>query len=68
MSNESTTSKETAIMNQTFEMNGKAYATDRETLDVLRSIVPAAKAAGDMSAVMAVMDMGIATGRIIEIK
>ncbi len=55
-------------MNQTFEMNGKAYATDRETLDVLRSIVPAAKAAGDMSAVMAVMDMGIATGRIIEIK
>jgi hypothetical protein len=51
-------------MNQTFEMNGKAYATDLATLDVLRSIVPAAKATGDMSAVMAVMDLGLATGRI----
>ena len=34
-----------------FEMNGKAYRTDPETLNVLRSIVPSAKATGDHSAV-----------------
>ena len=51
----------------TFEMNGKAYRTDLETLDVLRSIVPAAKAANDFSAVAEVMDLGLAVGRITEL-
>jgi hypothetical protein len=48
----------------TFEMNGKAYETDAETLNVLRSIVPPAKAASDFSAVMFAMDLGEAAGRI----
>lgn len=48
----------------TFEMNGNAYETDEETLNVLRSIVPPAKASNDFSAVMAVMVLGEATGRI----
>jgi hypothetical protein len=50
----------------TFEMNGKAYRTDAATLDVLRGIVPAAKAANDFSAVAIIMDLGLATGRIVE--
>jgi hypothetical protein len=45
--------------------NGKAYRTDAETLSVLRSIVPAAKQANDMSAVIAVMTLGEAAGRIV---
>lgn len=52
----------------TFEMNGKGYETDAETLEVLRSIVPTAKAAGDMSAVIAVMSLGEAAGRIREMQ
>jgi hypothetical protein len=51
-------------MTVTFEMNGNAYETDAATLEVLRSIVPAAKAADDFSAVMVVMDLGEASGRI----
>lgn len=51
----------------TFEMNGKGYSTDAETLEVLRSIVPAAKQAGDMSAVIAVMTLGEMAGRIVQI-
>jgi len=50
----------------TFEMNGKGYETDRETLNVLRSIVPAAKQTGDTSAVEAVMGLGLMVGRIRE--
>ncbi|MFH1664895.1 MAG: hypothetical protein ABIA77_01990 [Candidatus Omnitrophota bacterium] len=52
---------------KTFEMNGKAYQTDEETLDLLRDIVPQAKRVGDFSAVIAVMDLGEHTGRIREI-
>ena len=52
---------------QTFEMDGKAYRTDAETLALLREIVPAAKATGDASAVAAVMVAGLATGRIVEL-
>jgi len=51
-------------MKVTFEINGNAYQTDAQTLDVLRSIVPAAKAANDFSAVIAVMALGQAGGRI----
>lgn len=50
----------------TFEMNGRAYGTDAATLAVLQSIVPAAKASGDMTAVKAVMDLGLAVGRITD--
>jgi hypothetical protein len=50
-----------------FEMNGMAYETDAETLAVLRSIVPSAKATGDMSAVSVVMVLGVEVGRIREI-
>lgn len=53
-------------MTKRFEMNGKAYQTDNETLNVLRSIVPAAKARSDSSAVETVMTLGLMSGRIIE--
>ena len=49
-----------------FEMNGKIYSTDEETLKLLREIVPSAKKSGDMSAVTAVMSIGLMTGRIAE--
>ena len=51
----------------TFEMNGKTYSTDQATLELLREIVPAAKATGDSSAVIAVMELGAKYGRIIEL-
>lgn len=50
---------------KTFEIDGKTYATDAQTLDVLRSIVPDAKATGDASAVAAVMHLGLHTGCIV---
>ena len=49
-----------------FEMNGKTYRTDAETLSVLRTVVPRAKESGDSSALCAVMMFGQATGRIVE--
>lgn len=52
------------MQTKTFEMNGKGYRTDSETLEVLRSIVPDARAANDTSAVQALMDLGLAAGRI----
>ena len=52
---------------KTFEMNGKAYQTDKETLELLREIIPKAKQAKDFSAVIAVMDLGEQAGRIKEI-
>ncbi len=48
----------------TFELNGKGYRTDTETLEVLRLIIPRAKASGDSSAVIAVMELGQLRGRI----
>jgi len=51
----------------TFELNGKTYETDKETLEVLRSIVPSARQGGDASAVAVVMELGLETGRIKEI-
>jgi len=53
-------------MKTRFEINGKSYRTDVETLEVLRSLVPAAKAAGDGSAVQAVIFAGLKAGRIVE--
>jgi hypothetical protein len=54
-------------MTKTFEMNGKAYRTDAQTLSVLRGIIPAAKRSGDYSAVTAVMALGLKTGCIVEV-
>lgn len=56
------------MLNQTFELNGTAYRTDLETLEVLRGIVPSAKETQDSSAVMAVIFLGLKTGRIKEVK
>lgn len=53
-------------MTKTFELNGKTYRTDDETLSALRSVVPAAKRANDGSAVQAIIFLGLATGRVIE--
>jgi hypothetical protein len=53
---------------KTFEMNGTAYETDDETLDILRDIVPPAKQADDFSAVIAIMELGEHTGRIKQIE
>jgi len=50
----------------TFTLNDKAYETDAETLAVLRSIVPSARATGDSSAVIAVIELGLKSGRIRE--
>ena len=54
-------------LNQTFEMNGKAFQTDTETLNLLRQIIPCAKIKNDASAVQAVMNIGLQYGRIREI-
>ena len=54
-------------MNAKFELNGKTYTTDEATIIVLRSIMDAAKVSGDSSAVMAVMFLGMKTGRIVEV-
>ena len=55
-------------MNATFEINGKKYATDLETLKLMRVVVDSADKSGDNSAVIAVMIMGELNGRIKEIK
>lgn len=52
---------------KTFTMNGKAYETDSQTLDMLRTIVPAAKSTGDASAVAFAMTLGEMCGRIREV-
>jgi len=51
-----------------FEMNEKLYETDKETFDVLDSIIPSAKEKNDFSAVGAVMTLGLEQGRIREIR
>ena len=54
---------------KTFEMDGKSYETDAETLSVLNGIVKSYRKGGsqDNSAVAAMMALGMATGRIVEI-
>ena len=47
-----------------FTMTGKAYSTDLETLETLRSIVPSAKRTGDNTGVAAMMFLGLKVGRI----
>jgi len=67
---ENTTTRNTKAKESTmttFELNGKSYSTDSETLSVLRSIMPTARETGDSSAVIAVMAIGEKTGRITEL-
>lgn len=47
-----------------FELNGATYETDQQTLKVLHSIIPSAKTSNDSTAVIAVMELGLAIGRI----
>ncbi|MEI3803133.1 hypothetical protein V6R85_01305 [Agrobacterium sp. CCNWLW32] len=54
-------------MAYTFEMNGKSYQTDKDTLEVIRSVMAPAKASNDFSAVIAVMTIGEKYGRIREL-
>ena len=54
-------------LTQSFEMNNRRYMTDAQTLKVLRVIVPRAKKSGDVSAVTAVMTLGLKFGRIKEV-
>ena len=56
----------TYILDQTFELDGKAYRTDLETLELLRSIIPNAKAKRDGSAVYAILIFGERAGRIVK--
>lgn len=50
-----------------FTLNGVTYATDPETLDVLRGLMPVAKSTGDSTAVMAVIELGRKTNRVTPI-
>ena len=54
-------------MNARFQLDGAHYGTDADTLSVLRSAVDSYRAGGsvDVSAVAAMMHIGIATGRIV---
>jgi len=63
---QTTTAPRSNTLNKTFEMDGKAYRTDAETLAVLRDVVPAAKASCDTTALFAVMHFGKLAGRIVE--
>ena len=58
--------KETGV--KTFEMNGNAYRTNVETLSVLRDAVESFRADGsrDVSAIAAIMSLGLMTGVIAE--
>lgn len=58
---------EEEMMEATFEMNGKFYVTDKETLSVLRSVMPSAKSSNDFSAVAAIMTLGQMTNRFREV-
>jgi hypothetical protein len=51
-------------MTKTFQLNGIGYRCDAETLKVLNSVMPAAKASGDSTAVQVIIYLGIQAGRI----
>lgn len=50
----------------TFELNGILYETTEDTLRVLRTIIPSAKATGDSSAVIAMISLGVHAGLIVQ--
>lgn len=55
------------MFTEKFELNGKAYLTSPQTLQTLRSILPAAKTSNDSSAVQALMYLGLEVGTIQEV-
>lgn len=50
---------------ESFELNCVTFQADAETLAVLRQVLPAAKETGDTSALQAVMELGLRSGRIV---
>ena len=54
----------TPLLPATFELNGRTYRTDAETVALLRRVVPKAKATGDHSALVAVLTLGQMAGRV----
>ena len=50
------------------QLNKKWYYTDRETQRLFASILPQAIETGDFSAAWAILDLGLASGRIVEEK
>lgn len=55
-------------MDHIFSMNGVMYETDKETFDLLKTVVVSAKASDDYSAVAAIMTLGQAIKRIVEVE
>ena len=55
---------------KTFELNGTTYHSDEETVRTLESVVQGYRDSGmkDASAVVAMIELGLATGRIQEAK
>ena len=53
-------------MTKTFEMNGRAYRTDAETLRVLRDQVQRFKTTDNPSVVIAILYLGMKAGVIVE--
>lgn len=53
-------------MEKAFELGGKSLRTDKETLNVILSLIPSAMKSNDCSAVAAVLGLGLMTGRIVE--
>jgi hypothetical protein len=53
-------------MDHRFILNGKTYSTDGDTVVLLEDVIHSARKTGDFSAVMAIMFLGLHTGRIIE--
>ena len=53
-------------MTNTFEINGKTYKTDEQTIRVLRSVMVPAKQSNDYSAVIAIIELGKTDGSIKE--
>lgn len=53
-----------------FEMNGKTYRTDQETIELLRPMVASyrAGAEGMLAAIATVMTLGLQSGRVEELQ
>ena len=60
----------TQPLNNKFELNGKWFMTDNETIKVIRTVIDGYHETGDTdsSAVMAIMLIGTMTGRIQELE
>jgi hypothetical protein len=52
---------------ENFTLNGTAYSTDQETLNVIKSVMPTAKINNDSTAVQAIIFLGLSSGRVKKI-